>query len=79
MPPMAAIFAIGSGTLAVPKLSEDFSESARDFVNKCLTRYVCQIILDRIIVDQTLLKEPHFKPLHLWGCSPTGGRQSSWP
>ncbi|XP_068724572.1 uncharacterized protein [Montipora capricornis] len=38
MPPMAAIFAIGSGTLAVPKLSEDFSESARDFVNKCLTR-----------------------------------------
>lgn len=39
MPPMAAIFAIGSGSLAIPQLSEDFSEGARDFVNKCLTRY----------------------------------------
>ena len=36
---MAAIFAIGSGSLAIPQLSEDFSEGARDFVNKCLTRY----------------------------------------
>lgn len=41
MPPMAAIFAIGSGSLAVPQLNEDFSDGARDFVNKCLTRYVC--------------------------------------
>ena len=32
MPPMAAIFAIGSGSLAVPQLSEDFSSAARDFV-----------------------------------------------
>ena len=38
MPPMAAIYAIGSGSLALPKLGEDFSEGARDFVNKCLTR-----------------------------------------
>ncbi|KAL9978253.1 hypothetical protein ACROYT_G015751 [Oculina patagonica] len=38
MPPMAAIFAIGSGSLAVPQLSENFSPGARDFVNKCLTR-----------------------------------------
>ena len=38
MPPMAAIFAIGSGSLAVPQLNEDFSDGARDFVNKCLTR-----------------------------------------
>lgn len=38
MPPMAAIFAIGSGSLAVPQLAEDFSEGARDFVKKCLTR-----------------------------------------
>ena len=40
MPPMAAIFAIGSGSLAVPQLGEDFSEGARDFVKKCLTRFV---------------------------------------
>ncbi|KAJ7322785.1 hypothetical protein OS493_032970 [Desmophyllum pertusum] len=38
MPPMAAIFAIGSGSLAVPHLGEDFSPGARDFVDKCLTR-----------------------------------------
>ncbi|PFX25973.1 Mitogen-activated protein kinase kinase kinase 19 [Stylophora pistillata] len=38
MPPMAAIFAIGSGSLTVPQLSEDFSSAARDFVSKCLTR-----------------------------------------
>ena len=41
MPPMAAIFAIGSGSLTIPKLSDEFSESARDFVCKCLIRYVC--------------------------------------
>ncbi len=37
MPPMAAIFAIGSDR-PVPQLPEKFSELARDFVNKCLTK-----------------------------------------
>ena len=44
MPPMAAIFAIGSGSLAVPQLSEDFSSAARDFVSKCLTRLVSLLL-----------------------------------
>lgn len=44
MPPMAAIFAIGSGSLAIPQLSEDFSEGARDFVNNCLTRYFFYVL-----------------------------------
>ncbi|KAK2568162.1 Mitogen-activated protein kinase kinase kinase 19 [Acropora cervicornis] len=42
MPPMAAIFAIGSGSLTIPKLSDEFSESARDFVCKCLIR--CEVL-----------------------------------
>ncbi|XP_072182009.1 uncharacterized protein [Diadema setosum] len=37
MPPMAAIFAIGSGD-PVPQLPEKFSEEARAFVNACLSR-----------------------------------------
>ena len=37
MPPMPAIFAIGSGE-TVPQLPEKFSREARDFVNACLTR-----------------------------------------
>ena len=57
MPPMAAIFAIGSGSLAVPQLSEDFSDGARDFVNKCLTRYVCQFFLPDISIKR------HYKGL----------------
>jgi len=38
MPRMSAIFAIGSGSVAVPQLGEDFSPDARDFVHRCLTR-----------------------------------------
>lgn len=38
MPRMTAIFAIGSGSVPVPQLSEDFSPDARDFVHRCLTR-----------------------------------------
>lgn len=37
MPPMAAIFAIGSDR-PVPQLPEKFSQNARDFVELCLTR-----------------------------------------
>ena len=39
MPPMAAIFAIGSGS-PTPRLSEDFSQQAQHFVSTCMTRYV---------------------------------------
>lgn len=35
---MAAIFAIGKSNSDVPKLSENFSPEARNFVDRCLTR-----------------------------------------
>ena len=38
MPPMSAIFAIGSESKSIPKLPEKFTPDARDFYSKCLTR-----------------------------------------
>ena len=38
MPPMSAIFAIGSDTASVPPLPDKFSLEARDFVRLCLIR-----------------------------------------
>ena len=38
MPPMSAIFAIGSDSRPIPQLPEKFSPEARDFYSKCLTR-----------------------------------------
>lgn len=66
MPPMAAIFAIGSGSLAIPQLSEDFSEGARDFVHKCLTRYffLC-FMIERTLgrpTKFTMLTDSHTLP-----------------
>ncbi|XP_030849172.1 uncharacterized protein LOC583722 isoform X2 [Strongylocentrotus purpuratus] len=55
MPPMAAIFAIGSGD-PVPQLPVKFSEDARMFVNACLTRDQ-----DERATASELLKHPFIK------------------
>ncbi|XP_041466973.1 uncharacterized protein LOC121417356 isoform X2 [Lytechinus variegatus] len=55
MPPMAAIFAIGSGG-PVPQMPDKFSEDAKTFVNACLTRNQ-----DERATASELLKHPFIK------------------
>ena len=56
VPPLAAIFAIGSDK-QVPQLPEKFTQNARNFVNACLTRSqserpnATQLLLHPFIVD----------------------------
>lgn len=38
LPPMSALFTIGSVEKPSPKLPDHFSDAAKDFVNKCLTK-----------------------------------------
>ncbi|KAJ8048005.1 Mitogen-activated protein kinase kinase kinase 19 [Holothuria leucospilota] len=56
MPPMSAIFAIGSGG-PVPQLSDQFSTAARDFVDLCLTRNPDERATSLELLQQPFLKQ----------------------
>ena len=62
VPPLAAIFAIGSDK-QIPQLPEKFSLDARNFVNACLTRSQCtrpnatQLLLHPFIIKKISRKK----------------------